>query len=178
MTIPVPNRPAYQPGAGPPPPDSEEQKLLIELARATAEVRSDEARAGMRRNGRVGCVMSAGMLGLLAAGCGALMALVMCSGGFTQAMLQMGDKVTADLRYASEQHHVTESNAPALEAFDALRRRDAMTFTAFTVFYQRWADARVDNTLSAEELEQMMVVVRDINAHHGDIDPAVYPELR
>lgn len=152
--------------------------MLAELARVHAEVRSDEVRAGMRRNGRVGCVMSVGVLGLLASGCGALLALVVCSGGFSQAMLQMGDKVTADLRHASEETHTTEANAPALDAFDALRRRDAVSFTAFTIFYQRWADARADERLSADELANMMIVVRDINAHQGGIDPAVYPEMR
>ncbi len=179
MTIPVSNRPAYQPGAGPTPPSEEERRQLAELARAHADVRADGMRATtLQRSGRVGCVLSVGVLGLLGASCGAFIALAIWGGGFTQAMLQMGDKVTADLRRVSTETNTLETNGPALETFDALRRRDAVTFTAFTIFYQRWANARQDDVLSPEELTEMMVVVRDINARGGGIDPAAYPEMR
>ena len=151
---------------------------IRDSARADAEVRSDQARAGMRRSGAVGCAVSAIVLGLLGAACGALIALALFGGGFAQAMLQLGDKVSADLRHVSEESGTAQQNGPALDALDALRRRDALTFTAFTILYQRWADAHSDQVLSPEELEQMMVVVRDINAHHGDLDPAVYPQGR
>ena len=179
MTIPVSNRPAYQPGAGPPPPTEDERRELAELARAHSEVRADGVRATtMQRSGRIGCVLSVGFLGLLGASCGAFIALAIWGGGFTQAMLQMGDKVTADLRRVSTETNTLEANGPALETFDALRRRDAVTFPAFTIFYQRWADARQDQVLSPEELTQMMIVVRDINARGGSIDPGAYPEMR
>ena len=102
MTIPVSNRPSYQPGAGPPPPSEAERRQLAELARAHSEVRTDGMRATtIRRSGRVGCLLSVGVLGLLGASCGAFIALAMWSGGFSQAMLQMGDKVSADLRRVS-----------------------------------------------------------------------------
>ena len=178
MTIPVPNAPRYEVGQKPPPPDDEEAREIARRAAAEAALRM-ETRQGPRvvRLPR-GCLGSAFLLGPLAACCGGAMAFGLLGGSFDVVRDQVLVKIVADLRTTAEQQGSLEANQGALTQLDELRAQQHIGWMAFSVLTNRWTDAKADQQITAEELERLMVLVRDIDARGGTIDAADYPEGR
>jgi hypothetical protein len=180
VTIPVPNPPRYEPGAPPPKPSEEEARAIAErtAAELQLEVEAQRARALPRRKGGRGCLASMVMLGLLAACCGGFVAWGLLGGGFDEALRQTGEKIAADLRTTAEEQGRLEGERPAIDGFEQLVRDRRVTWIAFSILFNRWQDARADRRIDPAELDRLMLLVRDIGAHGGDVDPAVYPEGR
>jgi len=179
VTIPVDNRPQYEPGAPPPPPSDEEARELAQRTAVETQLRLQEeaARAAPRRSSR-GCLLSAGVLGLLGSVVGAFFAWALCSGGIDAAFQQTGRKISDDLRMTAEQQGSLETHREALDHLDRLRNEDRVTWIAFSILFNRWTDSGADRQVTEEELTRLMELVRDIDAHEGDVDPAVYPDGR
>jgi hypothetical protein len=180
VTIPVENPPRYEPGAPPPPPSEEEARELAQRTGVQLQLQLEEqrARAATRRPLARGCFASALTLGLLASCCGAFVAWAVLGGGVDAALRQTGEKISQDLRLTAEEQGAVEEEREALDHFDRLVREQRVTWIAFSILFNRWSDARSDRQITPEERAHIMRLVRDIDAHEGDVDPAVYPEGR
>lgn len=180
MTIPVPNPPRYEPGAPPPRPSEDEAHAIAERTAAELRLQLEEqqARALPRRTGGRGCLASVVVLGLLSSCCGGLLAWGLLGGGFDAALQQTGEKIAADLRATAEEQGRLEAEREAIADFEQLVRNRRVTWIAFSILFNRWQDAHADRRIEPEELTRLMQLVRDIDAHGGDVDPGVYPEGR
>ena len=178
MTIPVPNAPRYEPGQKPPPPDEEEAREIARRAAAEATLRM-EGGPGMRvvRVPR-GCLASALLLGGLATCCGAAIAWGVLGGGFDVVRDQTLAKIQMDLRNTATDQGSIEQNRGALDQLEELRASRRVEWLAFSVLVNRWTDVKADRVITPEELERVMVLVRDVDARGGSIDPVDYPEGR
>ncbi|MBX7193045.1 MAG: hypothetical protein K1X94_13345 [Sandaracinaceae bacterium] len=178
MTIPVPNAPRYQVGQKPPPPDDEEARELARRAAAEASLRLETQRGVRVIRMPRGCLASALLLGALGTCCGGAIAWGLLGGGFDAVRDQMLVKIGQDLRSTSESQGQLETNRGALDQLEELRVQRRVDWLAFSVLSNRWTDAKTDRVITAEELERLMVLVRDIDSRSGSIDPEDYPEGR
>jgi hypothetical protein len=71
-----------------------------------------------------------------------------------------------------------ETHRGALAQLEELRAARRIDWLAFSVLMNRWTDAKEDRSISPEELERLMLLVRDIDARGGSIDLENYPEGR
>ncbi len=178
MTIPVPNAPRYERGQKPPPPDEEKAREIARRAAAEATLRL-EGRQGVRvlRVPR-GCFASALLLGGLATCCGAAVAWGLLGGGFDAVRDQTLAKIQMDLRNTATDQGSIDTHRGALDQLEELRLARRVDWLAFSVLMNRWTDVKADRVITAEELERVMLLVRDLDARGGSIDPADYPDGR
>ncbi len=178
MTIPIENAPRYERGQKPPPPDADEAREIARRAGLEASLRMDTARGTRVIRVPRGCLLSALLLGGLAAACGGAIAWGILGGGFDVVRDQALAKIVADLQATAVAQGSIEQNRGALTQFDELRMRRRVDWLAFSVLMNRWTDVKVDHVITEAELERVMLVVRDIDSRSGGIDPADYPEGR
>ena len=178
MTIPVENMPRYERGMRPPPPDADEAREIAHRAGVEAAMRTETERGVRLIRVPRGCLLSALLLGGLAVACGGAIAWGVLGGGFDIARDQALAKIIADLRNTAEAQGSLEENRGELAQLDELRLQRRVGWLAFSVLMNRWTDVKTDHVITEAELEHVMLVVRDIDARSGDIDPAQYPEGR
>jgi hypothetical protein len=178
VTIPVPNAPRYQPGQRPPPPDDEEAREIARRAAAEAAIRVEGQRGARVLRVPRGCFASALLLGGLATCCGGAVAWALLGGSVDLVRDQTLVKIHHDLQDTATAQGSLETHRGALAQLEELRAARRIDWLAFSVLMNRWTDAKEDRSISPEELERLMLLVRDIDARGGSIDLEDYPEGR
>jgi hypothetical protein len=178
VTIPVPNAPRYERGQKPPPPDDEEAREIARRAAAEATLRLEGGAPVRVVRVPRGCFASALLLGGLATCCGAALAWGVLGGGFDVVRDQTLAKIQMDLRNTATEQGSIDSNRGALDQLEELRVARRVDWLAFSVLMNRWTDVKADRVITPDELERVMLVVRDVDARGGSIDPADYPDGR
>lgn len=125
-----------------------------------------------------GCFASALLLGGLATCCGAALAWGLLGGGFDVVRDQTLAKIQMDLRNTATDQGSLETNRGALDQLEELRVARRVDWLAFSVLMNRWTDAKADHVITPDELERLMLLVRDLDSRGGSIDPADYPDGR
>lgn len=119
-----------------------------------------------------GCAIAAGVVALLGC-CGTGAFMFMCGGLVNVGQEAQIEMISGRLPAATAGHPRATEYEAELTHFDSIRPQ--VGFLTFGVLNNRFTDATVDGTISPEELDHLMELVRDIDAHGGDVDINAYP---
>ena len=122
-----------------------------------------------------GCAI-AGVVVLVLACLGCIVIGFTCRGLYGLGQEQLVNQTIALARAAATEHPRRAEYEAELTNFATVG--PSMGMIAMTILQNRVQDVRADGTITPDELDHLMTLIADIDAHQGEIAVGAYPQMR